>query len=332
MTGQKVTQESRCTFVSVATCAYSGATLLAFLLGSHPEIATVGEMDGLIPSENPEQYRCSCGERIRDCDFWVRVAAGMSRRGFSFDVGHFDLRFSAPVSRIIRYIRMGSTGVRLIDSLRDSVFFKLPSERRRTAALAARNVAFIRTVLEVTGKRIFVDTSKGPFRLPALARFSSLNLRAIHLIRDVRGVVASRIRHGTTLPVRKMARQWVTSNRRIQGLLRGSFRDRYLTVRYEDLCRDLEVTVRSIQDFCGCQKLSPPLDSHGFEHHILGNPMRLHAGSAVRLDEQWRTLLTRRQLAAIRHVTESLNRHLGYAEEATGEAKEQGQRNEATNS
>jgi len=313
MTDQRAGQKAPYTFVSVATCAYSGATLVAFLLGSHPEIATVGEMDGLIPTENPEQYLCSCGERIRDCDFWRKVATGMSHRGFDFDTGHFGLRFETPGPRLIRYLRMGSSGVVFIDSLRDALFLKLTREGARTAALAARNLAFVETVLEVTGKRIFVDTSKGPFRLSALARFSGLDVRAVHLIRDVRGVVASRIRRGAAVPVRNMARQWTTSNKRIQGMLRLLFGNRYLIIRYEDLCRNLELTVRSIQQFCGCHKTSrPPLDLQSFSHHIVGNSMRLRGSSAVRLDEQWRTLLTEQQLATIRGVTAGVTRRLGY--------------------
>ena len=54
-------------FVSIETSSYSGATLLAFLLGAHPQIATIGEMDGLIPRENPDEYFCSCGQLIKRC-------------------------------------------------------------------------------------------------------------------------------------------------------------------------------------------------------------------------------------------------------------------------
>ncbi|MFB3903776.1 MAG: sulfotransferase [Acidobacteriota bacterium] len=301
------------TFVSVATCAYSGATLLAFFLGAHPEIASLGEMDGLIPTEDPERYQCSCRQKIRECHFWARVAEGMARRGFLFDPGNFDLRFSVPGSKVIRYLRTASSGIPLMDSIRDFAFLTLTSEGPRTAALAARNVAFVETVLEVTGKRILVDTSKGLLRLPALARLSGLDLRAIHLVRDVRGVVASRKRRETPLPVTRMARQWATNNRRIQALLGRLFGHRYLRIRYEDLCRDLEGTLRSIQEFCGCQQVLLSLDPAKTPHHIVGNPMRLRGAPGVQIDEQWRKLLTGQEQENIRKVANPLIRRFGYA-------------------
>lgn len=51
-------------FVSVETSAYWGAKLLAFLLGGHPEIATVGEMYVLMPREDPDRFLCSCGWKM----------------------------------------------------------------------------------------------------------------------------------------------------------------------------------------------------------------------------------------------------------------------------
>ena len=81
-------------FVSVQTSAFSGATLLAFLLGAHPEVATVGEMSGLIAREDPETYLCSCGQRIRSCGFWRAVAAEMWDRGHAFDVARFGTDLS----------------------------------------------------------------------------------------------------------------------------------------------------------------------------------------------------------------------------------------------
>ncbi len=72
-----------------------------------------------------------------------------------------------------------------------------PAARRRWKALVARNEAFVESVLDVTGKEVFVDTSKDRLRVKALRNFSPFDVRAIHLIRDVRGVVASQLRRGT---------------------------------------------------------------------------------------------------------------------------------------
>ncbi len=92
-------------FLSVKTSVYSGAALLAFLLGAHPPIATVGEMDGLIPSEDPDEYLCSCAQRTKVCGFWQPIKSAMRDRGFEFDVARFDTRliFGGPKSS--QYLR-----------------------------------------------------------------------------------------------------------------------------------------------------------------------------------------------------------------------------------
>ena len=80
-------------FVSIETTAYSGATLLALWLGSHPCIATIGEMSGLLPRNDPDEYLCSCGEVIGICAFWRSVISAMERRGFELELDNFNTRF-----------------------------------------------------------------------------------------------------------------------------------------------------------------------------------------------------------------------------------------------
>jgi hypothetical protein len=301
------------TFVSIQTTAFSGATLLAFLLGAHPQIATVGEMNGLIAREDSDTYLCSCGQTIKACSFWSAVGSAMRRRGFAFDVADFDLEFNLGGPRPIQILRRGSFRNNTLDSIRDSVFQSWPGERRRLQALVARNVAFVESVLEVTGKRVFVDTSKDRLRLNALRRFSSVEVRAIHLVRDVRGVVTSRLRRGGTVDAREAARQWARLHQRLQMTLRVLPADQRTRVRYEDLCGDAQRTLRQIYQFCGVDPDVQLPDLQTIPQHIVGNPMRLTNLPEIRLDERWSQLLTRDQLADILSVAEPLIRQYGYS-------------------
>ena len=95
-------------FIFIASLPYSGSTLLAFLLAAHPQIATIGEMTGGIESEDPDEYRCSCGEKIKGCDFWRAVTAKMSAKNFNFDVAHFNTKFELGTHPYIRHLRTGS--------------------------------------------------------------------------------------------------------------------------------------------------------------------------------------------------------------------------------
>jgi hypothetical protein len=299
-------------FVAIETSAFSGATLLAFLLGAHPQIATVGEMNGLIARENPDTYLCSCGQNIKACPFWDSVGAAMRRRGLAFDVAHFDTEFDLGGPRPIQYLRRGSFRNNSVDAMRDALFRAWPSERHRLQALAARNMAFIESVLEVTDKRVFVDTSKDRLRLNALRRYTSLDVRAIHLVRDVRGVVASRLRRGASIDAREAAQQWARLHQRLQINLGVLSADRRIRVRYEDLCQDTRGTLQRLYRFCGVDLDVQTADHRSIPQHIVGNAMRLTDLPEIRADERWRSLLTKDQLDEIQRVAGSLIHQYGY--------------------
>lgn len=299
-------------FVSVATSAYSGATLLAFLLGAHPQVATIGEMDGLIPSEDPDEYQCSCGKRIKACEFWHMVSRAMHERGFEFDIAHFDTKFALNGPRLIRRLRMGSSGIRALDSIRDAMFHAWPAEVRQRKAWVARNVAFVEAVLEVMDKEVFVDTSKGRWRLRSLYEYSTLDVRAIHLVRDVRGVVNSRLRRKTDLDAREAARQWVKLNQKLEMTLESLPEEKRILLRYEDLCQDVQGTLEWLFDFCGVDSSVKVTDLGAVPHHIVGNPMRLSSVSRIELDERWKSQLTEGQLKDIDRTAVTLQGRYGY--------------------
>jgi hypothetical protein len=84
----------RIRFVFLTASPFSGSTLFSFLVNSHPDIATVGEMSGPTSRQDPETYQCSCGKGMKDCHFWIAVKARMGLEGLPFDPGRFDTRIS----------------------------------------------------------------------------------------------------------------------------------------------------------------------------------------------------------------------------------------------
>lgn len=301
-------------FVSIETTAFSGATLLALLLGAHPKVATIGEISGLIARDDPDKYLCSCGKRIKVCEFWQSVKTAMAKRGFEFDVAHFDTKFNLDGSHFVQRLREGSVRNSLVDSIRDKILFSLPNERRQLQALVDRNVALVESVLEVTGTDVFADSSKSRMRLKALHQFSTLDVRVIHLVRRAEGVVASQLRRGRGLDVAKLARDWSKRHRRLDVTLQTWPKEKYIRVRYEDICQNTESTLNTLLDFCGV-----PVDIKGINfqettQHIIGNPMRLRPLSEIKLDERWKQELTPDQLEEINRVAGNLSRRYGYSE------------------
>lgn len=298
-------------FVSVETTSFSGATLLAFLLNTHPQIISIGEMNGLIPAEDPDEYLCSCGKKIKTCDFWQSVTTVMNKKGFEFNVADFDMQFLIGNNRFIQRLRTGSFRNNTLDTIRDTVFQAWPAERHQIKKLVARNQALVEAVLEVSGKDVFVDTSKDRLRLKALTKYSTLDVRVIHLVRDVRGVVASWIkRNRQNVPA--AAQQWVKWHRRLELSLQAWPAEKQILIRYEDLCADTEKTLQQLYNFCGVDPEIGVTDFRTASHHIVGNQMRLTNTSEIKLDEKWRTSLTAKQIEVINQVAGDFNKRYGY--------------------
>lgn len=299
-------------FVGVETSSYSGATLLAFLLNVHPSIASIGELNGLIPSEDPESYLCSCGKKIKMCEFWQTVTCEMKRHGYQFDVADFHTEFRLNGPEWIQRLRVRSFKNATLNSIRDMFLQTLPQERQQFKALVTRNMALVEAILRLTGKDIFVDTSKDHLRVRALKMFSPYDVRVIHLVRDPRGVAASRLRRGVRIDVREAARQWVRLHTRLQIAHANSNSNKYIRVRYEDLCQNPRAMLKQLYVFCGMEPRSDALDWHSAPHHIIGNAMRLENLDAIKLDERWRGLLTEDQQREIWQIAGSLGTQYGY--------------------
>jgi hypothetical protein len=112
---------------------------------------------------------------------------------------------------------------------------------------------------------------------------------------------------------RAAVREWRRSNEAADAILRGLHPERWIEVRYEDLCRSPGETLRRVLAFMGVDPAGLVLDFRRREHHVVGNGMRLDATSEIRLDERWKTALTAADLATFEADAGALRRRLGYA-------------------
>jgi hypothetical protein len=302
-------------FTFLLAHSFSGSTLLSFLLGAHPEVATVGEMF-IAPSHNTDAYSCSCGEPIERCSFWRRVSDKMAGRGVPFDVRGAETSLSAGSygpfgSRVVWSEPRGP----FLEGVRRTALALLPGVRRELDRRIAVNRHLAEAVLDLRGARVFVDATKRPGRALLLRRDPQLDLQVIHLVRDGRAVARSAFRNlGRT--IEDGARSWAASLRHAEELQRTLPPERWLTVRHEDLCREPCGTLARIFDF---QKVSPDFqigdirDFRAGDHHIIGNRMRLSRASEIRLDERWRTELAPDQRRTVERIAGPGLARYGYA-------------------
>ncbi len=279
-------------FVYLTSPPFSGSTLFSFLANTHRQIATVGEMTGPLARQDPATYKCSCGCRIKECAFWQQVAERMQSMGFPFDSGSFDTRIRLGNSSLARRVLSGPLGNAWLENIRGRMLKLWPRQYRRLQYLVDRNKALATSILRVAGKSVFFDASKNPMTIVHLGNQPDVDLYVVHLVRDVRGASYSKRKNQERTNWRQNVDAWVQSNRNIEIQLRRLPADRWIRIRYEDLCRAPTETINLFFEFCGLEPAGLPHDFGSIEHHIVGNRMRLMERGQVKLDEAWRRALT----------------------------------------
>lgn len=293
---------------------YSGSTLLTFLLGSHPQVATIGELgiaEQAKQQTTPEQYLCSCHAPVRDCGFWQRVRREMGERGHDFDVWDSDLAFRARGGGISDVILRAVQRGPVLEMARSAGVRVVPGARRELARILSRIENLAEIVNGIKGSRVFLDSSKRPERAVFMRRIPSFDMRVIHLIRDGRAVSWSNMKNQRLDP-EAAAESWIRDNRASEQARRYFPADRWMTLRHEDVCADPAGALSRIYSFVGLPPGDGIPDFKGVEQHVIGNRMRLSSTSEIRIDDRWKTALTSEQMAVIERKVAPLNRSYGY--------------------
>lgn len=313
--------------------SHSGSTLLTMLLGAQPGACTAGELKATSLGD-PDAYRCSCRERIRDCGFWKEVSTAMESRGYpKFEITRagtsiFDAK-SSYVRRLLAPLYRGP----LMEAVRD-IGLSLSSEWRHLRADSNhRNFALIESLLDVTGADVVIDSSKVALRLKYLLQIPGLDLRVIRVIRDGRAVSLTYtdewnfadssdpgMRGGGTgsrrppprSSMKDAANEWKRSNEASDALVARLPASQWTEVRYEELCAEPDATLRRLANFLGLDPDQTLLDFRSRAQHVIGNGMRMDTTSEIRLDERWKSHLTATDLRAFNEIAGDLNRSYGY--------------------
>lgn len=293
---------------------FCGSTLLTFLLNAHPDVATCGEM-GMARRSRVQApgYVCSCGAPIVTCDFWRTVRDAMIRSGHDFDVTQTGLLVAEDDRLSSRSIGTAVRGP-LFERLRQVSWSLVPSVRAEARRLLSRNERFVEILTSLKGCGTFLDSTKQPPRALLLRRSARFSMRVIHLVRDGRGISLSSMRN-TGHDAATAARLCVGSALSSERLRRHFPADRWLTVRYEDLCADPSGTLATIVRFIGLAPVALN-DFRGVTHHIIGNRMRLNDTATIVADERWRRELTTADRRVIDPVIADYNRRYGYTDTA----------------
>lgn len=290
----------------------SGTTILSRAIGQMPGYVAVGEVRQVWRERLGQNRLCGCGAPFLECPFWEKV--GDAAFGGWSQVDRDDAETmlgSLNWMGALRRLRPGSTPSEMLPA--------------RTASLLASLYEGISTAAD--GATV-VDTSKGPPYGVALSTVPGIDLRAVHIIRDSRGIAYSWAKEvpapyslGRAARTHKLAAvsaaRWIVHNVVMETLTRHG---RHARVGYESfvadprgelvrVMRDLGETIdANALDFVGDGTLRL-----GVDHTVAGNPNRLSTGDIpLRLDAAWQVSLPRLVRTQVTTMTWPLLLRYGY--------------------
>ena len=306
---KRITMPSKQNVIYIMGPSHSGSTLLTFLLSNHREISTIGELKAT--SMGPiENYHCSCGQLIEDCDFWKNVAAEMKKVAPLFNLANFHTHFILG-DLVFDKLMYASVRGPEFESLRECLINNIPTVRQRLERILLYNKQMASIVSSMTPGKYFMDSSKDPARLKQLLKIKSWNIKVIQIVRDGRGTCCS-YKTRYRMDIAKAANEWKQTCQEFPNVTRYIAPGNHLLIRYEDLCRNPENTMTGLYDFLD---LAPSLTTeiqHN-EQHILGNPMRMNIDKGISLDEKWKTALSTKELATFQNIAGKINHSFGYS-------------------
>jgi hypothetical protein len=318
--------------VYLLAASHSGSTLLAMLLGTHPQVCTVGELrfNGF---QKEQGYRCSCRALLEECTFWKRVSTAIAEDGIEFDVRRAGTDFTGDatpyVRKLLRPLHRGPAA----EFVRDSLLALSPQWRDSLPRIQQRNAAAMRNILKCTGKDVLVDSSKSGMRLKYLLRNPELDIHVVWLVRDGREVALTYMdparfadasdptlrgggsggdRADERLNMRAAARDWRRSIEDAQEALQEVGPHRFMKVHYEQLCSNPSGILGTIFDFIGVEPADVVSNFRKVEQHVIGNGMRLDQDPNIRLDLRWPNVFTQAELTAFNEVAGPVNARMGY--------------------
>ena len=272
----------------------SGTTILANILGQAAGLVSVGELYMMWETALERPNACGCRNIIPDCPFWNEVF------GHAFGgVGALDPQ---QMNRILRrYVRTRHYPIRAASISQKSEPADLQLLRNHLSRL-------YRSIVEVSGSRVIVDTSKRPMYGRLLAQITGIELYVLHMVRDPRAVAYSWARKkprpvtgraAVRMGLIKSSLLWSGLNLVTEYAL-GRVEDgnRYLLLKYEDFASRPKSAYRAILEL-----LEEPLKNDPFvsenrvrlatSHTMAGNSSRFADGLVdVDLDKEWETSMS----------------------------------------
>lgn len=291
----------------IAAWGRSGTTILDNSLGQLDGFFSAGELHYLFKRGLVERRVCGCGRVPAECDVWSQILA-RALPEIASDPGAAD-RLVALQEDVVSLRRTPW----LLRSGRGDV--GSDARMRRYAEVLG---SVYRTIAEVTGASVVVDSSKRPSDAAFVRLLSGVDAYFLHVVRDPRAVAYSwerrkpqpdragdveMVRHGVV----DSTFNWVIWNAAIERLRGRHNPAKSMRLRYEDFTSRPRLSFERIVDMLGeSPGAGPFVDERTVtllpNHTVSGNPSRFKTGTiTLSEDDEWRRRqrLSQRAVASI---------------------------------
>ena len=294
--------------IYIVSPRYSGSTLLSFLFACHPDVATIGErkkfytkaIRGPVPGDTENANQCSCGQPFLECEYWQDLKNELASR---LDESKWNRDF--PQFKAFKNKKLNYFFCRWLESsiARNRRPFWIPGYDR-VRKMAETNGELIRIVLEKEGKATFVDSSKPIRQAIMLSLLDEFELTIVNLLRDPRAQISSALKYNPwTL---EKATQNLLDECRLNKRIFQTFPPKKIDLAYETLCRNPELVMNRVFDFCGMTK-DVEFNIRGETRHIMGNAgTRLGTDLKIVERKDWQNRLSESQVAFIGNECQEL--------------------------
>lgn len=308
--------------VYVCSAARCGSTVLDMFLGSHPQVASLGEIN-LVGKAMRLGQACTCGAPLTACPAWAAVWELLRERtGCDMTQDPYALRLWDARARVLvdrahqtpafeRRVRMRAGYLTARARLPEPVGRWLPLPPTLAGALANKQRLYD-AVADAWATPVVVDSSKNPWEAIEQARIDPERTLVILLVRDGRGVFHSRRSSGFSRE--ESLSGWRGYYGRTAPVLRKALpAGALLELRYEDFAAEPERVGREL-----CNRLGIPFSASmprleaASRHMVNGNDTRFQPQRGVHLDERWPQQLATDERHWFEHRAGALNRSLGY--------------------
>ena len=296
--------------IFIMSSGHSGSSLLALILGSHPDCFSAGELVGL-----PNRYR---KQKPIDCvnmtsDFWENTFGKEGLKQLANVLGNTRLNSYIPLTieqKVRQFLKQ------------DQVF---------------NPYCFMFSRLDQ--KSVIIDASKASQwinnRLKAQEfRSETIDAYLIHLVRDGRAVVNSYLRKYPHWDMKKISQKWLTKTKLRTAFFEKFNPDKKIQIAYEQLATNPHQTIEKLCNFVNIDFLPSMIEYWKYVHHdISGNDgayslIRRYRGQeienkveqkingdyynnvdiAIKLDLRWKRELAPEKLAVFEEIAGEVNK------------------------